>query len=321
MLTSANVTANMAAGYYAADNYYSAGAVLAEPVWMGAFARELGLEGPLDTKNFEQMLRGFGPDGRPLISNPEYPHQAKRIVSDDTKREVIAGVHGLFDQAGVKSDETRRALERTLEKHLDKGELREKMIARISRRLGNAIEASASGRSGEETLGEARNAVRSLLEKVKAPSPRRAAVDLTLSAPKSVSIQALVFGDSRLVEAHREAVRSTMQYAEEQFAACRVGSRTERRSVTTGKYAIAQFEHDLSRERDPHLHTHSVIINMTPVEGKVRALHNDELYQHKRMLGTICQNELALRVRELGFDIERSRNGMFEIAGYSREQI
>ncbi|MCA3085956.1 MAG: relaxase domain-containing protein [Rhodocyclaceae bacterium] len=175
--------------------------------------------------------------------------------------------------------------------------------------------------AAEETPSVSGDSILGILRKVSAAPERRAGLDLTLSAPKSVSLQALVFGDTRLIEAHRGAVREAMKYVEERFSQCRIGPRGERQIVTTGKLAIAHFEHDLSREKDPHLHTHNVVINMTPYDGKMRALHNDELFQHKRLIGTIYRSELALRVRHLGYDVVLGKEGTFEIAGFQREQI
>jgi conjugative relaxase-like TrwC/TraI family protein len=46
--------------------------------------------------------------------------------------------------------------------------------------------------------------------------------DVTLSAPKSVSIMAEVAGDRRLIAAHRDAVRTAMAHVEAHMAATRV---------------------------------------------------------------------------------------------------
>lgn len=39
--------------------------------------------------------------------------------------------------------------------------------------------------------------------------------DLTLSAPKSVSLAALVVGDQRIIETHDHAVRATLDFVEQ----------------------------------------------------------------------------------------------------------
>ena len=87
----------------------------------------------------------------------------------------------------------------------------------------------------------------------------RAGVDLTFSVPKSVSLACLVGGDSRLEEAHRIAVRRTIDLIEERYAFTRIND--ER--VKTGNLIVAVWHHDTSRELDPHLHSHCLLMNCT----------------------------------------------------------
>ena len=86
--------------------------------------------------------------------------------------------------------------------------------------------------------------------------------DFTLSAPKSVSIMAIVGGDQRLVEAHKRAVAEALQELEH-HAATRVRTDGANADRTTGNLAIAVYHHDASRELDPQLHTHAVAANLT----------------------------------------------------------
>src|SRR5208282_2882814 len=99
---------------------------------------------------------------------------------------------------------------------------------------------------------------------------RRAGWDATFNAPKSVSIQALVGEDARLLAAHRHAVELALSELEK-FAQARRHRGQE--WVTTGNFVAARFEHIAARPSetgtqdgcgpDPHLHTHVVIANMT----------------------------------------------------------
>jgi conjugative relaxase-like TrwC/TraI family protein len=101
---------------------------------------------------------------------------------------------------------------------------------------------------------------------------RRGGTDLTFSAPKSVSIQLLVGGDKRLLQAHETAVARALDHAET-LAACRVTADGLTTRQTTGNLAVAQFRHDLSRAADPQLHTHCVTLNVTQrQDGQWRAL-------------------------------------------------
>ncbi len=90
--------------------------------------------------------------------------------------------------------------------------------------------------------------------------PRTAGLDLTFSAPKSVSMQALIGGDERLLHAHDEAVMKTLQHIEKSLAAYRSTSGGETAPARSGNITVARFEHDLSREADPQAHTHCVLL-------------------------------------------------------------
>jgi conjugative relaxase-like TrwC/TraI family protein len=92
----------------------------------------------------------------------------------------------------------------------------------------------------------------------------RAGWDATFSAPKSVSITALVGGDDRVRLAHRESVRAALTELE-RYTQARIGN--IHAPETTGKFVAATFEHDTARPVDgyaaPQLHTHAVIFNVT----------------------------------------------------------
>ncbi|HMS06931.1 MAG TPA: MobF family relaxase [Burkholderiaceae bacterium] len=151
---------------------------------------------------------------------------------------------------------------------------------------------------------------------------RRGGTDLTFSAPKSVSIQAYIAGDARLLQAHETALARTLADAE-RLAACRVTQGRQTRVETTGAWLVAQFRHDTSRERDPQLHTHCVVLNLTQrADGVWRALSNEERYRHKHWLGAHYRAELARQVRDLGYAIRKTHmDGRFELAHVSDEPI
>ena len=102
----------------------------------------------------------------------------------------------------------------------------------------------------------------------------RAGWDATFSAPKSVSLTALVGGDDRVREAHRDAVTTALDELE-RYTQARIGGNNP--AETTGKFIAAKFEHDTARPVDgyaaPQLHTHAVIFNVTErADGSTRAL-------------------------------------------------
>ena len=149
--------------------------------------------------------------------------------------------------------------------------------------------------------------------------------DLTFSAPKSVSIAALVGGDERIVGAHDRAVKATLAWVEKNAVETRMWDREIGRMVRAGgqKCVVATFRHDTSRSLDPQLHTHAVLANMVQgTDGKWRTMANEKLYDSKMLTGAIYRNALAAGLTKLGYAIEKTHaDGRFEIAGVSREAI
>ena len=151
----------------------------------------------------------------------------------------------------------------------------------------------------------------------------RAGWDATFSAPKSVSLTALVGGDLRVRLAHRESVRIALRELE-RYTQARIGN--VHASETTGKFIAATFEHDTARPVDgyaaPQLHTHAVIFNMTEREnGQTRALQERSLFQSQRYVTSVYRSELAMRLHKLGYEIERGRHGQPKIKGYTQEYL
>ena len=158
-------------------------------------------------------------------------------------------------------------------------------------------------------------------------SKARSLYDLTFSAPKSVSIQAMVGGDERLVAAHDKAVREALAEAEN-YAATRVRLNGANENRTTANWIVASYRHDTSRELDPQLHTHAVAANLTydGMEGRWKALQASGLYERRAYLTEVYRNALAREVRGLGYEIDqrrdsRGRNLGFEISGVGDELL
>jgi len=155
------------------------------------------------------------------------------------------------------------------------------------------------------------------------PVGHRAGWDATFSAPKSVSITALVGGDDRVRLAHREAVAAALTELE-RFTQARIGGNNP--AETTGQFVAAKFEHDTARPVDgyaaPQLHTHAVIFNMTErAGGATRALQPQSLFDSQQFATAVYQSELMYRLRNLGYEIKSGRSGAPEIKGYTQEYL
>ena len=151
----------------------------------------------------------------------------------------------------------------------------------------------------------------------------RAGWDATFSAPKSVSLTALVGGDERVREAHRESVRVALDQLE-RYTQARIGGNHP--PETTGKFVAATFEHDTARPVDgyvaPQLHTHAVVFNVTERDnGQPRAIQPQSLFASQQFATAVYQSELTYRVRQLGYEITAGRSGAPEIKGYTQEYL
>src|SRR5271170_3284665 len=154
-------------------------------------------------------------------------------------------------------------------------------------------------------------------------SEHRAGWDATFSAPKSVSLTALVGGDERVREAHRESVRIALDQLEH-YTQARIGGNHS--PETTGKFIAAKFEHDTARPvagyLEPQLHTHAVVFNVTERDnGQPRAIQPQSLFASQQFATAIYQSELTYRLRQLGYEITTGRSGAPEIKGYTQEYL
>jgi conjugative relaxase-like TrwC/TraI family protein len=159
--------------------------------------------------------------------------------------------------------------------------------------------------------------------KMVSPVEHRAGWDATFSAPKSVSLTALVGGDDRVREAHREAVTVALNELE-RYTQARIGG--NHAAETTGRFVAATFEHDTARPVDgyaaPQLHTHAVVFNMTEREnGAMRALQPQGLFDTQQFATAVYQSHLTYQLRSLGYEIEPGRSGAPEIKGFTQEYL
>ena len=184
--------------------------------------------------------------------------------------------------------------------------------------LSGPVDAEAFGRvlAGELPNGAVLDAKR---------GEHRPGWDLTMSAPKSVSLLALVGADKQLVGAVREAAGATLGWAERTIAEARSWNGKGQEVERTGKLVVATFLHDVNRNGEPQLHVHAVVANATrTADGQWRALRSDELYNRQHVMGAVFNAELRARVEALGYATAPAQNpvdGAFEIAGVSRKVV
>ena len=175
---------------------------------------------------------------------------------------------------------------------------REDLVAVLEGRLNNGVDLSARGNRQDN---------------------RRLGVDLTFSAPKSISLAALAGGDERLLKAHDEAVGKALDFVEREVVTARRGHGGAQ-SERTGSLIAAAYRHEDSRpvngHVDPQLHSHAIVVNATQRgDGEWSALDLN-FGEHSVLMhiaDAVYKSELALSAQRLGYAIRVTENG-FELA-------
>jgi len=155
--------------------------------------------------------------------------------------------------------------------------------------------------------------------------PKVAALDLTFSAPKSLSVLFAVAPQEisgELVAIHEEAVRAALSYLEDEAVMVRRGAGGVSVERAAGLIAAA-YRHRMSRSLDPQLHTHVVAANLARgSDGRYTALHGAPLYRHAKTAGFLYQSHLRALVSErLGLRFRQVSKGAAELEGVDRRVL
>ena len=314
MLSLANVGIAQGVQYYKKENYYTDEEALNYSRWSGNGAEILGLIGLIGKEDFEQLLNGKDKDGNILVHHKEYNEQ----ISTGDINKVKENIGKYLLESGLNESSLSR-VNSFLLSAFEKGEKISRGEAGLLKK--NILKVLSATNGKNEVFERIKKSISNEINTLTVKAESRAAIDLTFCAPKSVSIQALVFDDIAMREMHNQAVKTAMKYVEEKFSLCRVQKDKVRRFETTGNLVVAEFDHTTSRMYDPHLHTHCVVMNMVKNGDSWRALSNEEIHNHSKLIGLIYQNELANQIQKKGYKITVHSNGTFDLAHYTRPQI
>lgn len=155
------------------------------------------------------------------------------------------------------------------------------------------------------------------------------AFDCTIAAPKSVSLmRALTESTTEKVmgAANKVAAQAAFDYLGEHAGYTRVTNKL------TGKVELqklpgmvgAAFQHETSRDGDPHLHVHLIVFNrQARADGKLVTIDSDSLHHEAKAAGMIYQATLRRELARYGFEWEHvgEHTGMAELAGVARATI
>jgi len=209
-------------------------------------------------------------------------------------------------------------VEKYFKEHLEVGDYYNKDDKTEGKWLGKNCEEfgiTAGSRVDSEKFGMLAQGLHPVTGKkitVRQKSHRSVCFDMVFSAPKSVSIMAITIGDRRLTDAHHRAVETAFPYLEA-YAQTRVRQgldRNTRERRITGNAIATRFTHFASRAKDPQLHTHNIVFNMTydPVERRYKALDARAMFDATKFVSEVYRNALARDIRALGYEIEEGRH-------------
>jgi conjugative relaxase-like TrwC/TraI family protein len=195
--------------------------------------------------------------------------------------------------------------------HLEEGKVRGEFVGALADEWG--LRGEAIVREDPRFRAFAKLDISSLSGR-KLQRPRkseRRAIEFAYSAPKSVSIAAV--SDQRIAVAMSASIKEELKWFE-RFACCRdrrgelYNSEAARR---TGRMLAAAFVHETSRAKDPSLHMHVLIANVTidPDRNEALAMSYGEMFEMRKTLDARIHNNLARRLSALGYTVEVAERG------------
>ena len=168
------------------------------------------------------------------------------------------------------------------------------------------------------------------IRRVGGDGSRVAGIDVTFSAPKSVSALWAVsdpYRRAQIEAAHRKAVESAVERIETDVELVRRREHGQLRWEAAESLVAAEFVHTSSRLTrdqetdgvpDPQLHSHVLVVAAERQDGAFAAVDSRELFRAARGNGAWYRAELAYQLGELGLEV-RGRTGndgrYFEVDG------
>lgn len=123
-----------------------------------------------------------------------------------------------------------------------------------------------------------------------------AALDLTFSAPKSASVLFALAGPDAartVVAAHTEAVAGALSYLEQHALSATRRAGPARDVLPTSGAVAAVFTHGVSRNGDPHVHSHVVLANLVhAADGRWSACDRRGIEAHRLAASTVYEAHL-----------------------------
>ena len=155
--------------------------------------------------------------------------------------------------------------------------------------------------------------------------------DFTFSPVKSISVLYAAYLAAGLTEqaravrdAHDQAVKIALAYAEAHVAYTRRGGDGGREYIAGEGLAVVAFAHHTSREHEPQLHTHAAVLNrIATADGRIGALDGKGFRAFKEAIATAYERAVEQKVTEAtGLRFQMRPDGVArEVAGMDPELL
>lgn len=338
----------------AADEIKKSNFQVAKSGWSGEIAEKFDLKGEVDQADFEKVLAGVNPiDEQPLVrhrraARPKIVGKTKEQTDDEiiaesaekteiVKTEIVktGATRTETAQVEIRANKTTDSVAIMTRAATAQVEIPQIKIPQVETAEIETAQVEIAqveipqveiAQVEKTRIKNAKPAAPSTQSKKGKTSEHRACWDVTFSAPKSVSLAAIVGGDLRLIEVHRQAVATALREVE-QAAEARLGG--TKPPEKTGKLLMASFEHYVARPDKKEnfaaadLHTHNPVLNFTFAEnGKSYAIQPQKLFAAQKLGTAVYRLELAKGMTDLGYEIRFDETTKApEIAAISREYI
>ena len=152
-----------------------------------------------------------------------------------------------------------------------------------------------------------------------------AGMDLTFSAPKSVSLMLAKDEQTKnlMIDCHQKAVEQTLKLIEDEYIQATVKHDCK---VNTKNMIAARFNHYTTRADndgniDLQMHTHCVIENMTMYNNKMYAVNFQKITKNEKELGLRYRMYLAEELQKNGYELDLydQKHGFFRIKGFNED--
>lgn len=300
--------------------------------WWGSGAAALGLRGDVDADTLRALLAGRSPDGatrllRPVLRTDPRGRLPVAPLADRLRR--LAAERDCRPDQLYGDERLRTACARLLAQEERASRQAGAPEPTVNARTAGSLCAAAGidphelYRGSDGDGADADRFAAALEQADERIDVRMPGLDLTFSAPKSVSV---LYGlatpeVSRAVrDGHEAAVRAAVGYLERAAGhglRGHQGDRRQARRVGTSGFIAATFPHRSNRCGDMQLHDHVVVVNLLlGTDGRVSALDSREIYRQGRTAGFLYQAALRYELTSrLGVEWGPVRNGYAELVG------